>query len=348
MPVPDSSYSTLGKILTKIRRLTRSPSQNQISDNDLIEYVNTFILYDMPARIRQSTLHTTLSFWTDPYIDVYETNTTNTTDPLYNFRNRYTTVNPPAYIAGFEAFYSQSETQFFATYPKINQILSIGVAGDGVTTAFNGTIPLPGPATGPAESCLVRNNVLFSSVDINGDPIALIDNPINATTGDLVVPNDIANIQGAINYITGQFVIVFAAAPGNGQPINSQAIPQSLGRPQSLLFYDNKFTVRPIPDQPYRIDIQAYIRPSEMLNTSDEPELAQWWEYIAYGASKKVFEDRSDMDSVSAIIPEFENQQTLIERKTIVQQTNQRVATIYQNQSSGSGSGNNNFGNGTY
>ena len=92
MPVPDSSYSTLGKILTKIRRLTRSPSQNQISDNDLIEYVNTFILYDMPARIRQSTLHTTLSFWTDPYIDVYETNTTNTTGTIPRTTNFTSTI----------------------------------------------------------------------------------------------------------------------------------------------------------------------------------------------------------------------------------------------------------------
>jgi hypothetical protein len=40
--------STLGAIRTKVRRLTRSPNTAQITDNQIDEYVNTFILYDFP------------------------------------------------------------------------------------------------------------------------------------------------------------------------------------------------------------------------------------------------------------------------------------------------------------
>jgi hypothetical protein len=105
--------STLQAIQTKVRRLTRSPSLSQISDNQLNEYINTFILYDFPEHLRLFSLRTVLTFYTQPGVDTYETNTTDPTDPLYNFKNKYTTVNPPAYIAGYQALWSQSKDQFF-------------------------------------------------------------------------------------------------------------------------------------------------------------------------------------------------------------------------------------------
>ena len=75
-----------------------------------------------------------------------------------------------------------------------------------------------------------------------------------------------------------------------------------------------------------------YRRPTELLLVGQSPELEQWWQYIAYGASKKVFEDRMDMQSVQMIMPEFNKQERLVLRRTIVQQTNERVATIYTEQ----------------
>ena len=99
--------------------------------------------------------------------------------------------------------------------------------------------------------------------------------------------------------------------------------------PQALLFYDNTITVRPIPDQPYEVNLEAYIRPTELLNSTDQPQIAQWWQYIAYGTAKKIFEDRMDLESVQLIMPEFMNQQSLVIRKTILLNTNDRVSTIY-------------------
>ena len=55
----------------------------------------------------------------------------------------------------------------------------------------------------------------------------------------------------------------------------------------------------------------------------------QWWQYIAYGASKKIFEDRMDNDSVDLIMPEFKTQERLVLRTTLTQQANERTVTIY-------------------
>ena len=50
---------------------------------------------------------------------------------------------------------------------------------------------------------------------------------------------------------------------------------------------------------------------------------------LLIGASKKIFEDRMDIDSVQMIMPEFKKQEMLIQRRTIVQYTSQRASTIY-------------------
>ena len=68
------------------------------------------------------------------------------------------------------------------------------------------------------------------------------------------------------------------------------------------------------------------------MATSDSPALNEWWQYIAYGAAKKIFEDRLDMDSVQLILPEYKKQEALCLRRTLVQYANERTMTIYTEQ----------------
>jgi hypothetical protein len=223
--------------------------------------------------------------------------------------------------------FSQSRQQFFSIYPLVNSILSIGTAGDGITTAYSGVIPyVP----------LLQNNVLFSSVDINGNGLTLQDVPLvgNSVNGDLKSIQT-SNIVGTINYITGAFSFTFPVAPAVGEPVNSQTVPYVASLPQALLFFDEKFILRPVPDQPYKVTMEVYYRPTELLSMAQSPNLAEWWQYIAYGAAKKIFEDRMDLDSVQLILPEFSAQQSLIIRRTIVQQTEQRTSTIYTENTAG-------------
>ncbi len=349
--------SSLTAIRTKVRRLTRSPSEAQITDAQIDEYINTFVLYDFPEHLRTFNLRTQFTFYTNPFQDVYPTDTASflgvTTNPLYDFQNLYLTVHPPVYIAGYQQFYSQSPEQFFGIYPKVNSIASIGVTGDGVTTTYTGVINtsqqfIP-PQSNQQQVGLLQNNVLFSSVDTNFAGLSLVDVPVMNTAtgnpsaiGNLYVPGQqpatppiIVDPNNNINYVTGVYTITFNGAPGLGETINSQTVPSVASLPQALMFYANQFTVRPIPDQPYSVNFEVYKRPVALLASNQNPELNEWWQYIAYGAAKKVFEDRMDIDSVQLIMPEFKMQERLVLRRTIVQQTNERTATIYTEQTSG-------------
>jgi hypothetical protein len=96
-----------------------------------------------------------------------------------------------------------------------------------------------------------------------------------------------------------------------------------------MLFYDTKFTIRPVPDKAYPVQIEVDVRPTELLLANESPDLEQWWQYIAYGASKKIFEDRMDLDSVQMIMPELKLQERLCLRSTLTLQANERTVTIY-------------------
>jgi len=376
--------TTLEAIQTKVRRLTRSPSEAQLTTDDLNNYINTSVVYDFPEHLRTFNLRTTFTFYTNPYQDEYFTdkahfgneltNPTIINNPLYDFQNKYLTVHPPAYIGGFEVSYMQDREQFFGVWPKINSIQSIGSVGDGITAQFTGVINSqnsPLPTLLQQRVGLTQRQVLFDSADTNLNGLSLVDVPVLSTaTGNstvvgnlydpysaayqaaLLSPPTIAFVApfapgtGVINYATGAYTINFTTAPGANLPINSQTVPQALARPVSILYYANRFVLRNIPDQPYRVNFEVYQNPVRLLQTTSMPALNEWWQFIALLSAKKIFEDRMDMDSVQLIMPEFRNQMNLCNRRTLIQYTNDRVATIYTDQVSSNGSnGWNGWGN---
>ena len=323
MATQDSTLSKLASIRTKVRRLTRSPSASQLTNANIDEYINNFILYDFPEHLRLFSLKTTKSFFTDPYIDTYYTNTTNEHDPLYNFENKVINVSPPVYVAGKETEFFQSFELFHRSYPKNQSVQDTGATGDGITTSFSGTL---------SSYPVLQNEVAFTSVDADSVGIKIIDVPrTSGVIGDLFDPDvdPTGTSQGTINYATGAYSFTFSAVPASGEIIYSHTVPYSEAVPTSVLYYDNQITLRPVPDKSYEVEITVDVRPTELLDQADTPELGQWWQYIAYGASKKVFEDRMDTESIQQIMPEFKEQQRLALRRTIVQNSNNRTATIY-------------------
>ena len=356
--------SSLNAIRTKVRRLTRSLTDSQLSTAQIDQYINTFVQYDFPEHLRLFNLRTLFNFYTIPGVDSYK-ESTDPNSPLYQFQQRVLTVHQPVYVAGYQVQFSEDRTTFFGQYPIVNNISSLGVTGNGVTSQFNGVINsqqnnIPGNTNQNIK--LLQNQVLFNSVGPNNSPLAMIDYPLNDAgiynIGNLYVPGfaptstTIQDPNNYINYSTGQFVVTFKnsnnaiTAPINGSTINSQVVPQQAAKPTSMLFFDGFFTLRPIPDHVYEVSMEVYIRPTELLNASQSPELQEWWQYIAYGAAKKVFEDRMDMESVQMIMTEFKKQETLILRRTIVQQTSQRTYTIYTENNSSSGAYGGGYGSG--
>lgn len=363
------ALTSLLAIRNKARLITRSLSEAQLSTAQLDQYINTYVLYDFPETLRLFNLKTTFTFYTLPFIDTYST--TNISSPLYNFTNKYLTTDSPIYIAGYNSLFTQSRDQFYGIYPIVNSISSIGQTGNGSLLFFSGVInsqqaSIPQQST--QFSVLLQNNVLFSSIDSNLNGLAMADSPIldiisgnpshygllynslmynNQPYNAITNPNGYPVLSLAapyygvtgfpatnyINYVTGQFFVTFNTAPAAGIAINSQTVPVNPAIPQSLLFYDGNFVVRPVPDQSYRVDMEVWVQPTELLSGGQSPELEEWWQLIAWNAAKKIFEDRMDYDSLNLIMPSLKEQEALVLRRTIVQNTTQRVATIYSEQS---------------
>jgi hypothetical protein len=308
MSVP-APAATLERIQRKVRDLTGSPSESQLTTDDLNDYINTFILYDFPEHIRLFTLRETLVFYTEPNVDVYDQTNTDY-DP-----NTTITVTKPIYIAGYDSFYTESREQFYRVYPQVNfeQILA---TGSGVAN-YTGTV---------TQTPFLQNNVTIGAVDSAGNALQVNDDGDGNLIGDVGVGTN------TVNYTTGAVDVTFSASIPNPNEITIFTVPYVASRPEAMLFFDNQFILRPVPDKIYRVEVEIYRQPSYLMNTSSVPELKQWWQYIAYGAAKKVLEDRQDMESLSAIMPGFKEQERLVLRRTIVQQTNERVATIYTEQ----------------
>lgn len=318
------AVATLQAIRDKVRRLTRSPSINQLTDAVIDENVNTFIAYDFPETLRLFSLNQSVTFTLEPNIDTY------TIDSVLGDINLFTTFSPPVYIAGFKVFYSQSEEEFFNVYPFNSSIQDSGLTGDGATLTFAGTVP-------GGNAPLLRGQVLFASKAADNDGLVLRD-----VDSDGLLSGD---GTGTIDYLTGAFTLDFTTAPAAAEPIVSQTVPYVAQRPTAILYFQNQFVFRPVPDKVYQVQIETFVQPTQLLAAGSEPNLEQWWQYIAYGASKKIFEDRTDMESVAMIMPEFNRQENMVLRRTIVQQTTERTESIYVETAS-IGAGYNNWNGG--
>lgn len=316
--------TTLATIRTKVRRLTARLTSAEITDAQIDEYINTFYLYDVPETLRLNTLQTTFEFLTEANVDQYDlsTLTVETSSGTMAAQDVYVTLSPPIYIAGYQSFWSQSPEQFFTIYPKLAQI-DTTVTGDGTPGPYTFTFP---------NVPVFQNSVTVGAIDSTGATVQVVDSPQNRTTANWVIVNTTTSVTGTFDYISGAGSITFSNNIPSGNEITITGVPYAANRPQAVLYYSNTLTLRPVPDKVYPVTLLAYQTPSALLENGDSPELKQWWQYLAYGAAKKIFEDSQDPDGVAAILPEFRAQEAMVLRRTLVQNAEERSATIYSEQ----------------
>ncbi len=114
-----------------------------------------------------------------------------------------------------------------------------------------------------------------------------------------------------------------------------QYVPYVASRPQSVVFYQDQMLLYPIPDQAYTVSFEAYKYPTAFLNDAAgvrTPQVNEWWQLLAYGAADKIFADNGDFENLQKFRPLLDEQMLLCTRRTIVQQTSERTATIYTEQ----------------
>jgi len=314
--------ATLLDIKNKVRRITKMPSTNQLSDANLLVYINTFLTEDLPNTIQVFDLNKTIKFATTPYVDTYSTTTGNFDLNLKNFKDYIISIDQPIFSSGDKIFFSQSPDEFYNIYPKNKLSGTIGT-GDGATVNFTYTLP----------NKVLHNSVIIGTLNAAGEALIVRDLPNTDSFGreaNAGTLRDQANNNlGTIDYLTGEIDVTFGAAPKDSESITYEFDAYSYSQPEGMLYYDNKLTLRPVPNQVYEIEFQARIRPDALVNNTDTPLIESWWQYIAYGAAKKIFEDLSNMEGVQMIMPEFERQRDLVCTKSDLIRYKEAPGTIF-------------------
>lgn len=317
--------ATLAEIRQKVRILSRRKTPMQMSDATIDNYINTFVLYDMPYRDQVFHLKRTFKFLTSPYVGQYGS-TTDVDDIMYNFKDRIVSVDGPVFIHGQRAYYSQDRSEFYGYYTQSKYQTQIAL-GDGATTVYTGVL---------GNAPIVQGSMVVSAqyIDVgNITKMGYFDRPENLNglirTYGLFVPSDTATVgYGLIDYVKGDYTLSFPFPPTSGTPIVISYVPYTASQPRSMLFYGDTITLRPIPDKVYEVEFNATIQPTLMVDGSTT-EVDQWWQYIAIGAARKIFQDDLDNDSAALLEPQFQEQEELCTRKLTWQLSQQRTSTIY-------------------
>ena len=329
-------------IRKKIRRLTVSSSESALSTNDIDQYVNNFYSQDFPYAIKMNQMRSVYTFFTEPFRDRYPL------DVNYNQG-----VTAPLYVEGILGSLFKDRQQFYNIWPKWPTLYH-PISGDGVTTSFTFNIPAP----------FLSKEVVLGTIDINGNPVSVNDdgfgnlllqvpNPVVTippynTNGIAPIPgmhnqntgnpglnyqgtqtSTFTNSIGSVNYVTGDFTIVFPVAPASGTRITLWVSQYQPGRPFNVLFWNNEFTVRPIPKLIHKIDVETYLTPVQFMASTDLPILNQWAQYIAFGASMEILRDRQDFDGVEGLREGFMRQEGLVLERQSTEEIGQPNIQMY-------------------
>lgn len=168
----------------------------------------------------------------------------------------------------------------------------------------NGTLQLV------SNNTIVSPNPVVSVPPQNSNPAYPGMYNINTQNPGLINPLNI----GTVNYVSGQ--INFTLPPGislNPSTLFTVWVSQyQTGRPYSLLFWNNEFTIRPVPKLIHKIEIETYLTPVAFLESTDQPILAQWAQYLCYIAAIEILRDRQDIEGVENLREGFMRQEALV------------------------------------
>lgn len=345
MTIPQAD-STLIALRQKVRRLTNSPGQSSLTDNDLDQHINTFYNQDFAYAIKVDQMRSVYTFYTQPYRDRY---------PLdVNFNQG---LRSPVYFDGIQGAFYKDRTQFYNLWPRIPTRFQ-PISGDGITTIFSFTIPAP----------FLSKEVTLGGVDTAGNPIQVVDDgngnlqlqvPNPATTvppyyvtpppGPPVPPvpgmhnqnlgnpglnyvstttNSFTGV-GNVNYVTGQFNIEFPVAPAAGTVMTLFVSQYQTGKPYNLLFWNNELTIRPVPKLVHKVEVESYLTPVQFMQTTDSPIINQWWQYISYGVACEIQRERNDFEGVNALMEGMKRQEALVLERQGVEEIGQPNYTLF-------------------
>lgn len=289
---------TLAEIRSKVRQVTGRYSPQELSNEQLDEYINKYFQYTFPAELKLERFHTFYEFLTVA------------NQQSYTLPTGYVNFEPPATMDNLSLLWYQDSVAFYDNNPENVGRLTLGT-GDGVTTIFSGTannFPIL-----PGSSVVTDNNEVFQ------------DTSTAYTTATVALTGSLGG-TGTLNMSTGAVSVTFNTAPASGENVTFSYIQFQAGRPTAVLLYNNKFTFFPVPDTAYRFRTQAYAdtlvttatgdNAAFFVNATDRPLLDQWGPCIAYGASRDIHSDYGEMDAYRDVTALYKEQLAYVLKRT--------------------------------
>lgn len=365
--VVQQANNTYAQIELLVRRLTSSPSESSLKSVDIQQQTNTFYSSDFPYSIKLDQMRSVYTFYTEPYRDRYPL------DVNYNQG-----IRSPIYIEGIQGNLFKDRNDFYNMWPRWPTKFT-PINGDGVTATF--TFTIPGPFLSKEVvlgGTAVAGNAISVADDGNGNLQLQVPNPVvqvpaypanYSTPAPAPLPssfdgkpipgmknlntanpglNAVTNI-GTVDYVTGVFSITFPAGyiPATGTTMTLWVSQYQTGRPYTMLFWNNEFTIRPVPKLIHKVEVETYLTPVQFMQTTDSPILNQWVQYIAYGVSCEILRQRQDVDGVANLMEGFKRQEAMVLERQGVEEIGSRNRTIFAGTVQGLG-WNNGFGQGWY
>lgn len=282
----------LSSIRTKTRRLSGRISTNQLSDAEVLDYINEYYTETLVAELNLNELETWKDFQTTVNDEDY---TLDSTDFV---------VRQPIYVNGDEINFYTDPDLFYNAYPRTYYEESIGT-GDGATVTFTATTS--------------QTPVRLDSMVVDDASQVLTTNTSGILSGDG---------SGTITQ-AGALSVTFSSAPDSGDDIRATYEYWDTGKPGALLWHDGKMILRQVPDKVYSIRALVETKPTAFANDTDTPLYNDWGKLIAYGAAKDILQDFEGEAIAMRLLPEYTKQLNKVRRRFIRQFEGQRAVPTF-------------------
>lgn len=159
----------LSDIITYVRRIVKTPSDNVLTDSLIIDYINRFWINDVDARIQLFDLKTKYQFQTAPGYDQYNmpmySIQTEPGDQTISYYPVYQGFLSPIYINGIQVPFQIDRNTFFNVWPNVTQQMTAVAVGDGGNN-YTFTFPIAPNNQTPLNTPF--QYILRGHVDLNG------------------------------------------------------------------------------------------------------------------------------------------------------------------------------------
>jgi len=179
------------------------------------------------------------------------------------------------------------------------------------------------------QNVVVADSGQFLSNNTDNDLYGLLMAPGTAPYGNTRLTGGYTTTLNTVNYNTGVANVTFPVPIPAGTPIQAQCYFYQQGLPRAILFYNNCITLRPPPNVPYLIEMDAYLTPAAFLTSGNAIPFAYMSEYLARGAARKILSDTGDTEQFNFYEPLFREQETLVWKRSQRQFTATRTGTIF-------------------